>query len=208
MSDEQLCAGDASAPIHQALLGGRLCDFFTLVRSVLTHYNSNSPYVALDNWEGVACYECGYMIPGDEDYWCSGCEHRFCRECVTSCSQCEDYFCRGCLTECAACQELVCASCLSECPDCGRELCSNCLEDNECPCVEENEETGESEEDDDDQDDDEDENCALTGEGSQTQAQPQAQPIPVGSGAIGLTPTVATGAPLCADRVGQVALLP
>ena len=33
--DEQLCAGDAAAAIRSALAGGRICDFFLLVRSVL-----------------------------------------------------------------------------------------------------------------------------------------------------------------------------
>lgn len=53
VSDEQLCAGDAGAAIHQALLGGRICDFFLLSRSVLLHYNPDSPYVALDSERGL-----------------------------------------------------------------------------------------------------------------------------------------------------------
>ena len=34
VSDDHLCEGDASAPIHNALDEGRICDFFVLIRSV------------------------------------------------------------------------------------------------------------------------------------------------------------------------------
>jgi len=76
--DERLCSGEATAAIHQALASGRICDFFMLVRSVLTNYNSGSPYVALDAWDGIPCYDCGYRVGADEVYFCSGCEHDFC----------------------------------------------------------------------------------------------------------------------------------
>lgn len=59
VSDGVLCAGDATVPIQRALEQGRVADAFCLVRSVLTHYNPNSPYVSLDEWGGQDCYECG-----------------------------------------------------------------------------------------------------------------------------------------------------
>ncbi len=42
VSDDKLCAGDAAAPIQQALINGRICDFFQLVQAVLTTYNPES----------------------------------------------------------------------------------------------------------------------------------------------------------------------
>lgn len=48
---EMLCEGDAHAAIQKALSQGRLLDFFLIVRSVLETYNSDSPYVALEEWE-------------------------------------------------------------------------------------------------------------------------------------------------------------
>jgi len=56
ISEERLCAGDAGAAIDTALAGGRICDFFILVRSVLTNYNRDSAYVTLEDWDGAACH--------------------------------------------------------------------------------------------------------------------------------------------------------
>src|ERR1035437_6974692 len=76
--DEELCEGDAKPGINSALRAGRLCDFFMLVRSVLQTYNPSSPYVALDNWDGVACHDCGYVAGDDDRRDCDGCDHAFC----------------------------------------------------------------------------------------------------------------------------------
>ena len=51
---EHLSAGHAAAPIRAALAAGRICHFFVLVRSVLTRYDPDSPYVRLDEWDGAA----------------------------------------------------------------------------------------------------------------------------------------------------------
>ena len=140
VSDERLCPGDAGAAICQALANGRICDFFLLVRSVLTHYNPDSPYVSLDNWYGRPCYDCGYSMGEDESYWCSSCENDFCEECASYCFRCDESFCRGCLQNCSVCEEHVCPACMTTCPDCSRPLCATCFEENQCPCKEEDEE--------------------------------------------------------------------
>jgi len=132
--DERLCAGDAAAAICQALSTGRICDFFVLVRSVLTSSNRNSPYVALDAWEGIPCYDCGYTVGADQSYFCSGCEHDYCEECSSYCRRCEEPFCHGCLQECVACEDAFCGACLTTCANCSRLLCQSCLEEGECPC--------------------------------------------------------------------------
>ena len=140
VSDEHLCPGDAGAAINMALAAGRICDFFLLVRSVLTNYNPDSPYVSLDNWYGTPCYDCGYVMDDENEYFCSFCENTFCGECSDYCRHCHEGGCRGCLTECAVCQDLTCQECMSVCPECGEPLCKKCLDDMACPCIEENEE--------------------------------------------------------------------
>jgi hypothetical protein len=45
VSNDVLCEGDGTAAIRAALETGRLVDFFTMVRSILTTYNPDSPYV-------------------------------------------------------------------------------------------------------------------------------------------------------------------
>ena len=146
VSDDRLCAGDAYAGIHSALAAGRICDFFLLVRSVLTQYNPDSPYVSLDNWDGVSCHECGYIMSSEDSHWCHVCEADYCGECSSYCLRCDDNTCLGCLTECAACQERICDMCMTRCPDCGRSLCEKCLDDNQCICIEESEEDDEHDE--------------------------------------------------------------
>lgn len=145
VSDEHMCEGDAGAAIEAALSNGRICDFFMLVRSVLTTYNPNSPYVALQDWYGTPCYDCGYSMSRDDSNWCHACENDFCPECISYCRRCDESTCRGCLEECPVCGDLICSSCMSTCPDCGKSLCKNCLEDNQCPCVQEREEENEDE---------------------------------------------------------------
>ena len=59
VSDEKLCEGEGCAAIRSALEEGRICDFFTIVRSILNTYSADSPYVRLDDWDGRVCYDCG-----------------------------------------------------------------------------------------------------------------------------------------------------
>ncbi|MFW6061173.1 MAG: hypothetical protein ACOC93_00035 [Planctomycetota bacterium] len=134
VSNQQLCPGDAGAAIETALSEGRICDFFLLVRSILTHYNPDSPFVPLDNWSGMACYDCGYVTAPEEMLWCSACERDFCQDCATCCPCCDEVACLGCLQRCEACEEPVCDSCLASCPACGRPICDACLQESLCPC--------------------------------------------------------------------------
>lgn len=140
VSDERLCPGDAGAAINMALAAGRICDFFLLVRSVLTHYNPDSPYVSLDSWHGISCHECGYVASGDDVHWCKCCQHEYCSECSSDCRRCDESICIGCLENCTVCDEPVCPSCMTSCPECGQQLCKTCLEELQCPCIQENEE--------------------------------------------------------------------
>jgi len=147
VSDERLCPGDAGASIDAALSQGRVCDFFMLVRSVLRHYNPHSPYVSLDNWEGICCAECGYVVSDDASRWCTSCEETFCSECTRCCAVCEEIACLNCLKECPGCEDLVCPACMSRCPNCEREICGACLDDRACPCKEQDEDHDRAERD-------------------------------------------------------------
>ena len=62
VSSEKLCEGDGHVAIRKAIEQGRLCDFFTMVINILQTYNPDSPYVSLDEWDGVCCYDCGYTV--------------------------------------------------------------------------------------------------------------------------------------------------
>ncbi len=140
VSDEYLCAGDASVPMHNALLDGRICDYFMLIKSVLETYNPSSPYVALDQWDGYACYDCGYTTDDENSFYCEACDCTFCNECYSYCHCCDTSLCHGCLKSCPICGETVCESCLKTCNECGELVCESCIDDELCPtCKEESE---------------------------------------------------------------------
>jgi hypothetical protein len=140
--DEVLCEGDGRHAIRQALVQGRLLDFFTLIAGILRTYNPESPFVELALWSGSTCSDCGAVVDEDESYSCQkcgqtvcggceaaccGCEDSCCSECITSCASCEDNYCRRCVKPCDNCQERVCAGCLDKherCPKCHEEECS------------------------------------------------------------------------------------
>lgn len=101
VSAERLCTGDATAPLSKALMSGRLCDFFLLIRSVLNAYNSDSPYVPLKEWEGEyhECYDCGLHIQPNESYRCPSCNRWFCKDCITTFPCCDLQICSLCLQD-------------------------------------------------------------------------------------------------------------
>ena len=144
VSDNSLCAGDATATLMAALESGRLCDFFLIVKRVLHTYNAESPYVALDQWDGESCPDCNYVM-GDEDrYFCEDCEQNYCSECISGCHGCDVTVCRSCLQPCSICDESVCRECLTSCEKCGDPCCESCLDNGLClTCKESQEENHE-----------------------------------------------------------------
>jgi hypothetical protein len=139
VQDEKLCAGDASVSISTSLRAGRLCDAFLAVNSVLHTYNRHSPYVALGDWSGVACEDCGSIMSDDESYFCEGCDQDYCGDCIRSCGCCDNSRCRNCLEEDPVSGVLCCSHCQETCAECGRmvaadsfekdsDLCPGCLE--------------------------------------------------------------------------------
>ena len=146
ISDKYLCAGDATTAITNAIQSGRICDFFILVRSVLTTYNPDSPYVSLENWRGESCPDCGEMMHEDNRYWCEMCDNTFCDECTGGCRCCDLTACFSCLSPCPSCDEYTCKNCLRDCIQCGTRCCCSCLDDDLCPsCYEEQENENEEE---------------------------------------------------------------
>jgi hypothetical protein len=121
----ELCAGDAAKPIAKALVQGRLCEAFLLIRSVLTTYNPKSAYVSLEEWDGIACGDCGGRVHRDHSSYCEGCHSDLCDGCTSSCRSCDETRCAGCLTSCDGCSDLCCARCLETLAN-RDELCSSC----------------------------------------------------------------------------------
>lgn len=196
VNEERLCAGDAVAAIDAALAGGRICDFFILVRSVLTNYNRDSAYVSLRDWEGVGCHDCGSVMRAGDTSYCASCDGDFCSDCSSSCSRCDETTCLGCLESCPVCEDSVCGGCMTTCPACGERLCRRCREESKCLCLEEGS-TNEEEADDNDSDRAE----GVAGSGALITAGGDAEEDAEEGG-------IADRAPVHADRVGEAALLP
>ena len=98
--DSEVCAGDATVPISTALREGRLVDAFLALNSVLHTYNSRSPFVSLDEWDGISCADCDGTFDSEQIYTCNSCDQAFCDDCTRSCDVCEATFCRECLERC------------------------------------------------------------------------------------------------------------
>lgn len=135
VNDGELCAGDAAVPIERALSEGRISDAFILIRSVLTNYNSRSPYVRLDAWDGFTCSDCGESMNREESSFCHRCERDLCETCSSYCRSCDETRCGSCLTACSNCGDYCCSSCLEEIAT-GESLCGNCRSVcSNCPAV-------------------------------------------------------------------------
>jgi len=127
VSNEKLCEGDGHVAIRSAIEQGRFCDFFTMAVNILQTYNPDSPYISLDDWEGVSCYDCGCTVSDDGCYYCEYCERDYCPECSTCCQKCDTTICLGCAYECPSCNEPVCQGCTAKCKDCEETFCKDCL---------------------------------------------------------------------------------
>jgi hypothetical protein len=128
VSDGALCAGDASLAIAQALSAGRLCEAFLLVRSVLSTYNPQSPYVSLSEWEGARCCDCECTVDADDLYQCTACENRFCQDCISSCDLCQCSCCNDCLAHDAESDHDCCPRCCQNCNACRRVVDNESVE--------------------------------------------------------------------------------
>ena len=138
VENESLCMGDARLPIWYALEQGRFADFFLIVNNILQTYNSGSPYVALEDWHGVRCSDCGDSVNSEDRYTCEKCEDYVCDSCCRRCESCDSNFCSECVTRCEACDEDVCYYCQQSCSSCESTFCPRCLKENVCDNCEQN----------------------------------------------------------------------
>ena len=127
VSHDVLCEGDGYVPIRRAVEEGRIFDFFSLIDNILQNYNPDSPYVALDEWEGNSCYDCGNTLSYDESYYCERCDQYFCSHCSSYCQKCNTTICMGCSYQCPSCEEPVCNRCVAKCQECEEFFCIDCL---------------------------------------------------------------------------------
>lgn len=126
---EALCEGDGRAAIERALCEGRLYDFFSIVNRILHTYSAGSPYVALNQWCGVSCADCGSMSDAEEATRCSNCSDNLCLDCRTYCERCECDFCQSCIGSCRVCDAALCRDCQISCAGCDKRCCSGCVSD-------------------------------------------------------------------------------
>jgi len=131
VQDEGVCEGEGRQAIRASLAQGRVYDFFSVVANLLQTYNSESPYVALSEWDGIPCSDCG-SLQASEDYWsCEQCGTSLCCECYVRCSDCDLCFCASCIDHCGGCDEPRCERCLQACEVCHENRCESCLQPQE-----------------------------------------------------------------------------
>lgn len=128
VSSGRLCEGDASVPLENALRDGRFSDFFQIIQQTLKTYNSDSPYVSIDDWEeSVNCSTCGCRVDRDESHYCDNCEATVCSDCSTCCAHCDHSGCVDCVPFCRGCHDSCCNDCLKLCAGCAKARCPSCL---------------------------------------------------------------------------------
>ncbi len=147
VNNEILCEGEGAGAIRAALEEGRVYDFFCMVRSVLQTYNPDSPYVALSDWAGTACSDCGYVMDSDSAAYCSYCNDPICDDCSRVCRDCGEIVCNECASRCEVCDKPLCPRCAkTQCNECEILCCESCIHDGLCPTCEEEKENEDNEE--------------------------------------------------------------
>jgi len=140
VEEETICLGQAKQAVAEALDDSRILDVFMLIAGVLRNYNSDSPFVKLENWYGEPCYNCGAICDNNSElHTCEFCEHLFCPDCIGTCGYCSASVCVNCMEYCNTCEEYYCSNCVCVCPHCERPVCTACLEGDGCVCQEESE---------------------------------------------------------------------
>lgn len=146
-----LCSGDGGIPMKNAILQGRLEDYFRIVESILRTYNGGSPYEKLNEWYAPdhedetycvncdewrsnestsSCNGCGYLTCehcGDGGGSCLKCDEWYCDECISSCLNCGEGLCEQCANHCDQCKGSLCDECISQCKSCDEPFCEECI---------------------------------------------------------------------------------
>jgi hypothetical protein len=130
--DDELCEGDAAAPLRRALRERRLFDFFTIVAQTLGTYNASSAFVRLDEWSGITCRGCGDHCDPEDSSSCQRCSCDLCDDCGSCCDACEHLCCHDCAGPCHECECNVCGACQRRCSTCRKHFCQECIHDGLC----------------------------------------------------------------------------
>lgn len=143
---EQICLGEGSDLVRQAMRSGLFSDAADVAEAVLHTYSSDSPYQLLENWEGVPCGNCGAHVEDEPDDcpdcsepMCSECDTRTCRDCgsvqhdscMRSCEDCERPFCGQCLYSVEDNHADYCYGCSARCEGCGERYSNDALDEND-----------------------------------------------------------------------------
>lgn len=135
VSLQSLCIGEGALISQEALLQGRLEDFFRIIHAVLNTYNKESPHEALSEWydpnhdDEFYCEFCEQWYSDDCSCYCATCENTYCDECSPGggcCTGCGEWCCENCSTICHKCEETVCSQCDIMCSACKYTFCSSC----------------------------------------------------------------------------------
>jgi hypothetical protein len=129
--DERLCEGSAAPLIHEALVAGRLCDFFSIVSRLLANYSPGRCYVEPEDWHLPACVDCAEIVRLAAAH-CRSCGEMLCAHCGSNCPWCETLTCFLCAHPCAVCKRRFCWDCLQFCLLCDQAVCSSCRVGSTC----------------------------------------------------------------------------
>lgn len=128
---ERLCEGSAVPFIQDALLAGRLCDFFSIVNRVLANYSPGRCYVEPQDWHLPACVDCAEIVRLAAAR-CRSCDEVLCAHCGSNCPWCETLTCFQCAHACAVCKRRFCWDCLQFCLFCDQAVCPSCQVGSTC----------------------------------------------------------------------------
>jgi hypothetical protein len=80
--------------------------------------------------ENFKCSKCGKRLCKDCAQTCNGCEATICEDCGLICPECNEIMCEDCMITCNICGESYCESCAEEimgtCSICEEQFCTNC----------------------------------------------------------------------------------
>jgi len=135
--NNKLCVGEGFDIMQEALIHGRLEDYFRIIEAILRTYNPRSAYEGLEEWYNpdhdgqFKCYNCLEWCDDEDGYLCDSCNTQYCNNCVEEgehCINCHIWFCSECSTSCKDCGGTLCEECINLCSTCSRQYCQDCLE--------------------------------------------------------------------------------
>ncbi len=151
VSSGMLCTGDGGVLMTNAILQGRLEDYFVVVDTILKTYNHEDSHESLRQWydpereDEFLCEYCDDWRDNENASFCNNCDNTYCdtcekggdychkcdewycEECSSNCTDCGNVMCDQCAVKCESCQEPHCQSCIRSCCNCAEQYCPACL---------------------------------------------------------------------------------